>query len=50
MAAIKNLVISICDLYLEGYTVKKISEIYNLPLQIVEQVLSDYCEEYSEIA
>ena len=50
MAAIKNLVISICDLYEQGYTVKKISEIFNLRAQIIEQVLSEYCETYSEIA
>ncbi len=50
MAAMKNLVVSVCDLYLDGYTPQKISEIYQLKLQAVVQILSEYCEESSEIA
>lgn len=50
MGAMKNLVVSICDLYLEGYTVQKISEIYQIPMQDVVHILSEYCEEYSETA
>ena len=50
MAAIKNLVISICELYEQGYTVERICNIYQLPMRLVSQVLCEYCEEYSEIA
>ena len=50
MGAMKNLVVAICELYEQGYTVKRISEIYQLPVSIVTQVLCEYCEDYSEIA
>ena len=44
MAAMKNLVICILELYENGYTVQKISEIYNLDQKIIDQILSEYCE------
>lgn len=49
MAAIKDMVVYICDLYDQGYTLSKIAEITGFSIDQVERVLEDYNENYVPI-